>query len=214
MNRSRTETGREDIYRPAAAAIRRLEPLTDMEILLEAALVSGLPLGHMPGQFVEVSIPGFGECPISLSSAPGTGPSFELAVRKVGRVTAAIHRLAPGDGIGIRGPFGTHYPVDSEMKGKDLLFIGAGLGLAPIRSVIQYTLRRRDDYGHIQILPGGEDRRGIVNFALEIENNSIVFYLGLKDLIPARLGPDKIDKIIREEMRHIVWLNGCLGRED
>jgi len=143
-----------DIYRPRPARVVRTEALTRNEKLLELELESGHPLGHLPGQFVEVSVAGFGEAPISVSSSPTRGPRFQLVVRRVGTVTAALHRLEPGDRVGIRGPFGTSFPVNRELKGRDVLFVCGGLGLVPVRSAIQYVMDHRQDYGHVFILLG------------------------------------------------------------
>ena len=145
-----------DHYMPAIGTIRRSEAMTDHDRFFEIELESGVPLGHMPGQFVMVSIAGVGEAPISISSAPGHGSSFDIIVRNAGNVTGALHRLAPGDRIGVRGPFGTWFPVDTEMKGKDIIFAGGGLGLVPLRSVINYVLERRDDYGQLHIYYGAK----------------------------------------------------------
>jgi NAD(P)H-flavin reductase len=144
----------EDIYLPQPATIVRSELLTALDRFIEIRLDSKAPLGHMPGQFVGVSVPGIGEAPISISSSPEKKDTFELVVRKVGRVTDALHTLTAGASIGIRGPLGTSFPVDSDLVGKDLLFICGGIGLIPVRSAIQYVLNRRKDYGHITILYG------------------------------------------------------------
>jgi NAD(P)H-flavin reductase len=108
----------------------------------------------MPGQFVEVSLFGIGEAPISVSSSPTQNGSFQLVVRNAGNVTSAMHGLKPGDKVGIRGPFGTHFPVEGEMKGKDIVFVCGGLGLVPVRSAINYVLHHRQDYGDVTILFG------------------------------------------------------------
>ena len=143
-----------DIYLPEMATAQKSEPMTELERFVELKLDSGKELGHLPGQFVEVSIPGIGEAPISISSSPTHSGSFQMVVRNAGTVTRAIHSLKPGDKVGIRGPFGTHFPVDSLMKGKDIIFICGGLGLVPVRSAINYVLDNREDYGDVQILFG------------------------------------------------------------
>ena len=71
----------------------------------------------------------------------------------MGNVTTAIHKLKSGDMVGIRGPFGTHFPVENAMR-KDLVFICGGIGLVPVRSAIQYVLDHRRDYGRVMILIG------------------------------------------------------------
>jgi len=143
-----------DIYVPQIATVLKAEPLTATEMFLEFKLDSGEELGQMPGQFAQVSVAGFGEAPLSISSSPTLNGSFQMGVRRAGRVTAALHRLAGGDKVGIRGPFGTHFPVEDTMKGKDVLVVAGGIGLVPVRSVIQYVLHNRDDYGTVTILFG------------------------------------------------------------
>jgi len=143
-------------YAPQWAEISRVEDLTASEKLFEMRLVSGEPLGHMPGQFVEVSLMGIGEAPISISSATREDHSFELAVRKVGNLTNAMHELAVGSRVGIRGPFGTCFPTE-ETKGRDLLIVAGGIGLVPLRSFIHYVLDRRGEYGEVTILFGARN---------------------------------------------------------
>jgi len=143
-----------DVYVPEPATIMRTEQLTPLEKFFEIRLDSGAPLGHRPGQFVMVSVPGAGEAPISVSSPPG-GETFELVVRRVGRLTTVLHGMDAGAKIGIRGPFGTDFPVDSdELRGKDILFITGGIGLVPVRSAIWEVLNNRQRYGKVTILYG------------------------------------------------------------
>jgi len=142
------------IYLPQPATIAKLSQMTEYETFFEIKLDSGAPLGHMPGQFVEVSIPGVGEAPISVSSSPDLKEAFQMVVRNTGRVTAWLTSMNEGDKIGVRGPFGNHFPVDSVLKGKNVLFICGGIGLVPVRSAIHYVLNRRDDYGDVTILFG------------------------------------------------------------
>jgi len=132
-----------------------VEKLTEIESLYELRLPAGRPLGHAPGQFVEVSLFGIGEAPLSVCSSPLQAETFEMVVRRVGNVTEAIHRLKEGDRAGIRGPFGTGFDPAS-FEGKDVLFVAAGLGLPPLRSLIATLLdpNRRTRYGRIIILYG------------------------------------------------------------
>ncbi len=108
---------------------------------------------YEPGQFQEVSVFGVGEATFCLTSSPTRQGFIEFSVKKVGSVTEAIHNLNPGDTVGIRGPYGNWFPYEN-MKGKDLLFIGGGIGLAPLRSLINFCLDNRKDYGGIQIFYG------------------------------------------------------------
>ena len=150
----KTWRDKDDIYKPETATVLKSEWMASKERFLELKLDSGKELGHMPGQFVEVSVFGIGEAPISISSSPTQNGSFQMVVRDAGNVTRNIHFLEPGDKVGIRGPFGTHFPVDGDMKGKDIVFVCGGLGLVPVRSAINYVLDNREKYGDVTILFG------------------------------------------------------------
>lgn len=108
---------------------------------------------YKPGQFIELSLLGYGESPISIASSPSQIGYIELCVRRVGRVTEALHRLSDNDIVGIRGPFGNGFPVE-QMRNKNLVFIGGGLGLAPLRSLIRTVFANRRDFGKVTILYG------------------------------------------------------------
>ncbi len=140
---------------PEIAAVRSIHDVTDDTIFIEMKFDdkrAGGAFNYLPGQFAEISILGLGECPISITSTP-TRPPLEFAVRDVGKVSHAIHNIQVGDKVGIRGPFGNGFPVDA-LKGRDILFVAGGIGLAPLRSLINYTLDRRADYGKIDIVYG------------------------------------------------------------
>lgn len=140
------------LYLGQLATVTAVRPLTDKEKLFDLELPSG-PLGHAPGQFVEVSVFGYGEAPISVASSPTAPGAFQLCVRNVGAVTGALHRLEAGAKVGIRGPFGRGFPLE-RLRGRDILFVAGGLGLAPLRSLIHYTFDRRHEFGHLTILIG------------------------------------------------------------
>jgi sulfhydrogenase subunit gamma (sulfur reductase) len=145
------------MYIPSPAKIVKVEQLTALEKLFQVELPVGQSLGHDPGQFVEVSLLGIGEAPISISSSPSrSNGHFELCVRKVGDVTAALHNLKAGATIGVRGPFGHGFPVD-KMRGKDIIFAAGGLGLAPARSLINQVLDERGSFGRVVILYGAKN---------------------------------------------------------
>ncbi len=141
-------------YAPRLARIEEIRPVTPREKLFVVRMDDGAPIGHLPGQFVELSVFGVGEAPISVSSSPTRpGESFELCVRDAGSVTGALHRLGPGATIGIRGPFGRGFPL-GELAGMDLVFVAGGLGLAPLRSLINYAVDMRDEFGSLTLLYG------------------------------------------------------------
>ena len=140
-------------YVPRLATIVKKVPMTASEILFEIRLNDDSELGHKPGQFVEISVFGVGEAPISVSSSPTKKGAFELCIRKVGNVTNKLHTLNVGDMVGVRGPFGKGFDADF-LRGKDLLFIAGGLGIAPLRSLFNYVLDNRKDYGRVILLYG------------------------------------------------------------
>lgn len=142
------------VYLPVAARIVDVRPLTSMEKLFTIELPGSLSLNHAPGQFVELSVFGVGEAPFSISSSPSrSNGTFELCIRQAGQVTNALHALGTGATVGIRGPFGRGFPVQ-HFRGKDLLFLPGGLGLAPLRSLINQVLDDRSNFGRVIILYG------------------------------------------------------------
>ncbi len=147
-------SSRRSLYIPEPGRILRVEKLTAKEKLFEISLANR-SLGHRPCQFVEVSIAGLGEAPISVSSSPNTNGSFELCVREAGTLTRAMHALGPGDVVGIRGPYGNGFPIE-KVIGKDVLFVCGGLGLAPLRSLILYCLENRPSFRRLITLYGAK----------------------------------------------------------
>jgi sulfite reductase subunit B len=140
-------------YKPMHGKIMNTQMLTEKEKLFRIQLEGGINLGAQPGQFVMVSIFGYGEAPISVCSSPSDKGYFELTVRNVGILTAKLHNLSKGDTLGIRGPFGKGFPVDS-MFGYDIMIVAGGLGIVPLRSLIRYIMHNRSDFGNVQILLG------------------------------------------------------------
>lgn len=140
-------------YEIMKAKVTNAVQMTDMEMLFEIKLHDGLVLDHDPGQFVQVSLFGAGEAPISVCSSPSKQDGFELCIRRAGRMTKLFHRLKRGDEIGIRGPFGRGFPTNM-LKGRDLIFVAGGLGIAPLRSLINYVIDNRRDFGRVSILLG------------------------------------------------------------
>jgi NAD(P)H-flavin reductase len=146
-----------ELFTPEMGRILRIRQQTALEKVFTIELPEGKSLDHRPGQFVEVSVLGVGEAPISISSSPSrSNGTFELCIRRAGDVTGAIHRLQPDDQVGIRGPFGHGFPIE-KFRGKDLLFAPGGLGLAPLRSLINQVLDERAHFGRIIILYGARN---------------------------------------------------------
>jgi len=106
-----------------------------------------------PGQFVMLEVPGFGEVPISLSSSSNNSEYVELCVRKSGCTTNMLHRAKTGAKLGIRGPFGTSFPME-KMAGHNILLVAGGLGLAPLRAPIYWVSEYRDEFKDVHVLYG------------------------------------------------------------
>ena len=142
-----------ELYAPLPAELIRVETLGPKEKLFEFKLKDGKELGQRPGQFVEVSVLGLGEAPISITSSHTRQGSFELAIRNVGSITNALHKMEKGAIVGIRGPYGNGFPINT-LLGKDILFIAGGIGLFPLRSLVQYVIDQRSSFGKVMVLFG------------------------------------------------------------
>ena len=119
---------------------------------------------HMPGQCAMLSIPGVGEAMFSITSSPTNTEYMEFSIKKCGCLTSWLHAMDVGQQITIRGPYGRHFPVENELKGKNLLFVAGGIGLAPLRSVINYVRDNRKDYGKIMIVYGSRSKEDLVDY--------------------------------------------------
>jgi len=142
---------------PLAARIVRILPMVPDTSLFTLRFVDAeqaMRFRHRPGQFVMLSVPGAGEAPISISSSPTRVGVIELCVRRVGRVTGALFRLAPNAVVGVRGPYGNGFPLHA-ICGQSLLLVAGGLGMAPLRSLAWYALDRRDEFDRVTLMYGG-----------------------------------------------------------
>ena len=119
---------------------------------------------HIPGQCAMLSMPGVGEALFSITSSPTNKDFLEFSIKKCGCVTDWLHQMEVGQQITIRGPYGNGFPVETNLKGKDLLFIAGGIGLAPLRSVINYVRDNRKNYGSVQIIYGSRSKDDLVDY--------------------------------------------------
>ena len=116
---------------------------------------------YKPGQFVELSVFGEGEAPFCISNSPTRKSGIECSIKRMGKVTQAIHELDIGDTVGIRGPYGNGFSVEG-LKNKNILFVAGGIGLAPLRSLINYCLDNRDKFKTITIVNGARTSKDLV----------------------------------------------------
>jgi len=115
----------------------------------------------VPGQFVEVSIQGIGEATFAVSRLDENKKQFIVSVKRLGHLTKMLHRSAEGNLVGVRGPYGNNFPLH-EWEGKNVVIIGGGIGLAPLRPVIDHMLLHRHDYGHLDIIFGARSPQDIL----------------------------------------------------
>ncbi len=117
---------------------------------------------HLPGQCAMISVPGVGEAMFSITSSPTNKDYQEFSIKKCGVLTDYLHTMEVGEELTVRGPYGNNFPVETELKGKNLLFIAGGIGLAPLRSVINYVIDNRQNYGTVDILYGSRSMDDLV----------------------------------------------------
>ncbi|HIU74797.1 MAG TPA: FAD/NAD(P)-binding protein [Candidatus Pelethocola excrementipullorum] len=136
----------------------------DVKTFRVVAPEGGKVFEHMPGQCAMLSIPGVGEAMFSITSSPTNQEFMEFSIKKCGCLTEWLHQMDLGQQITVRGPYGKPFPVEEELKGKNLLFIAGGIGLAPLRSVINYCRHYRDNYGTIDIIYGSRSMDDLVDY--------------------------------------------------
>lgn len=160
-----TRRGRlQDVDRTFRSTITNVIRLTDEEKLFHIRIDDPADrerFTFLPGQFVMLEVPGYGEVPISISGSTTQRGMVELCIRRAGLVTGVLHRATRGATVGLRGPFGTHFPLE-RMKGSNVLLIAGGLGLAPLRSAILYATENRADFADVQILYGTSEPRKLL----------------------------------------------------
>lgn len=156
---------RQDTLIPQIGVITDIRQDTpDVKTFRAVSPDGGVCFKHMPGQCAMLSIPGVGEAMFSITSSPTNTEYMEFSIKKCGCLTDWLHQMDVGQQITIRGPYGNAFPVETELKGKDLLFIAGGIGLAPLRSVINYVRHYRENYGKIDIVYGSRSMADLVDF--------------------------------------------------
>ena len=152
-----------DVLIPQVGIITDIrEETPDVKTFRVNAPEGGKLFEHMPGQCAMLCAPGVSEGMFSITSSPTNKEYQEFSIKKCGQLTDYLHSLEVGDEITVRGPYGNHFPVEDKLKGKNLLFIAGGIGLAPLRSVINYVLDNRSDYGTVDILYGSRSKDDLV----------------------------------------------------
>ncbi|WIM05548.1 MAG: FAD/NAD(P)-binding protein [Candidatus Nitricoxidivorans perseverans] len=154
----------DNIYLPKLARIAHIKEEIGGERAIKTfrlEFVNGDGFDHAPGQCAMLSIFGRGESMISIASSPLVKEYKQFSIMRVGRVTTTFHELQVGDVVGIRGPYGNQFPMD-DWKGKNLVVIGGGVGLAPVWPIVTTALARRADYKNISVFYGARSSRDIM----------------------------------------------------
>ena len=146
---------------PQPCIVRRVDKETADTFTLALDSPQGLAMAFQPGQFSMLWVFGVGELPISISGDPADTASLTYTVRSVGEATHALVSRSPGETLGVRGPFGAGWPVEAA-KGRDVLVVAGGIGLAPLRPLIYHVLRHRRQYGQLLILYGARSPRDML----------------------------------------------------
>ena len=151
-----------------AVPIRKVIWENDDTFTLTLDIAEGLPgYSFLPGQFNMVYVYGMGEVAISISSDPARKGVLDHTIHRVGSITTALAQKKRGDVVGIRGPFGSRWPVEAG-RGKDVCIVAGGIGLAPLRPVIYSILRSRDEFGRVIVLYGGRSALDLL-YRVELE---------------------------------------------
>ncbi len=141
------------------AEITSVYKLTEQENLYRIRIIDDEDRQHFsfrPGQFIMLELPGVGEGPFGISSSPSNHEDIELCIRTVGNLTGVLARAGRGTRVGLRGPFGTSFPM-AGMHGGNVLLIAGGLGLAPLRSPIAYVQEHRSQFDQVDIIYGTKE---------------------------------------------------------
>lgn len=158
--------GHGDTLIPQIGVITKITEQTgDVKTFQVEKIGGGKLFEHLPGQCAVLSVPGKGEAIFSITSSPTNKDFMEFSIKRCGSITDFLHfNVEPGQQIAVRGPYGNSFPVEGALKGKDLVFIAGGIGLAPLRSVINYMLDNRQNYGSIDIVYGARSREDFVGY--------------------------------------------------
>ena len=158
MNGENKSTADLNPFLPEPARIVRTYHLTSDVKFFQVRFVDmdkALSFKYKPGQFAMVSILGVGEAPFCIPSTPSRPGLLEFCIRKAGTVTSALFGLIENSLLGLRGPYGNGFPVE-RMTGKNILIVEGGMGVAPLRSVLLYSLDNRDQFGRVSVLYGAK----------------------------------------------------------
>lgn len=150
---------KKNIYQPVEAII--LEIIQETPAIKTFVLKPESNFSFQTGQFIELTVPGLGEAPFTPSSSPAIKDRMDVTIMQAGTVTKRLHNMQIGDKVGVRGPYGKGYPLE-DFKGKDILIVGGGVGLAPLRSLLFSLFADIDNYNRIILCYGARTPSDII----------------------------------------------------
>jgi len=177
---------KKNIYQPIKATVE--EVIQETPTIKTFALKIDPGFSFRTGQFVEMTVPGIGEGPFTPSSDPNMKGKFDLTIMNVGRVTSVLHAMGKGQALGIRGPYGKGYPLD-RFKGKDVLIVGGGVGLAPLRSLLFTLFADIKNYNKVILRYGARTP------------NDVVY----RNALPEWAKKDKVDVVTTVDLGDPSW---------
>lgn len=191
----------ENVYKPQIAVIKDIiQETRDIKRFIVQFEDKSLHENFkFDGQFFEITVFGVGEIAISIPFGPSQKDYFDFCIKKAGRVTSAIHELKVGDKIGLRGPFGKGFPYE-ELKGRDVLIVGSGVGLAPVRTMIVRIIENRKDFGKLVVIASATSYEGLI-YKEDLKKWSEID--GVKVLYALSKPTDKVDA-------HVGYINDLL----
>jgi NAD(P)H-flavin reductase len=180
-----------NIYKPKEAIIEDI--IVESPTIKTFVLRLKEPFEFRTGQFVEVTLPGIGEAPFTPSSDPNIKNKIDVTIMNVGRITSLLHASSKNISLGVRGPYGKGYPLD-KFEGKDILIVGGGVGLAPLRSLLFSLFAEIDKYNKIVLRYGARTQDDII----------------YKESIPRWAEIKKVDVVTTVDVCDAKW-NGNVG---
>jgi NAD(P)H-flavin reductase len=175
-----------NIYRPIEAVIEDI--ITESPTIKTFVLRPKEPFRFHTGQFIEMTIPGLGEAPFTPSSDPNIADKIDVTIMKAGRVTGLLHESAKNIPVGIRGPYGKGYPLE-KFHDKDVLIVGGGVGLAPLRSLLFALFAQINKYNKVILRYGARTPQDII----------------YKDAIPQWASQDKVNVVTTVDIGDPGW---------
>jgi NAD(P)H-flavin reductase len=188
--------------RPFEITDRRTQ--TADTITIDLAPADGQPMPrYLPGQVSMLGVPGVGEAPISISGDHALSNALEHTLRVVGSVTSKIASLGVGDQVSVRSPFGTPWPLE-QAKGRDLLVVAGGIGIAPLASVLHHAVAHRGDFGRVVLLYGARTPADLVF-------REWVDHLAIAEAVEVLITVDRADEAWRYDIGMVTRLIGRIG---